>query len=83
MALTPETALRLERALGTPAHVWNNLESAYQSHRARQAETERLHADEARLDTFPVKELIKRGCIQRWNNRTDQLRPASMERPAG
>lgn len=42
VALTPETALRLERALGTPAHVWNNLESAYQSHRARQAETERL-----------------------------------------
>ena len=36
VALTPETALRLERALGTPAHVWNNLESAYQSHRARQ-----------------------------------------------
>ena len=56
---------------GTPAHVWNNLESAYQGHRARQAETERLQADEARLDTFPVKELIKRGCIQKWNNRTE------------
>lgn len=74
VALTPETALRLERALGTPAHVWNNLESAYQSHRARQAETERLHSDEARLDSFPIKELIKRGCIQKWNTRTDQLR---------
>ena len=29
-ALTPETALQLERALGVPATFWNNLERNYQ-----------------------------------------------------
>jgi len=34
--------LRIERATGVPARLWNNLESRYQEHQARLAEVERL-----------------------------------------
>ncbi|MCY4631928.1 MAG: hypothetical protein OXE75_13755 [bacterium] len=37
-----DTARRLERATGVPERLWNNLESRYQEHQARLAETERL-----------------------------------------
>ena len=36
--ITPETALKLERALGRPAHFWNNLERQFQEDRARLGE---------------------------------------------
>lgn len=34
-AITPETALQFERALGVPASFWNNLEKNYQELRAK------------------------------------------------
>ena len=34
-AITPETALQLERVLGVPAGFWNNLEKNYREHQAR------------------------------------------------
>ena len=37
-AITPETALQLERVLGVPAGFWNNLEQNYQEHQARKEE---------------------------------------------
>jgi len=33
--ITPETALRLERALGRPAHFWSNLERQFQEDKLR------------------------------------------------
>jgi len=35
--ITPETALRIAAALGTSPELWNNLESAYRLHWARQS----------------------------------------------
>jgi HTH-type transcriptional regulator / antitoxin HigA len=35
-AITPETALQLERVLGVPASFWNSLERNYREHLARQ-----------------------------------------------
>ena len=37
-AITPETALQLERVLGIPASFWNELESNYQDYLARTRE---------------------------------------------
>ncbi len=34
-AITAETALQLERALGTPAYLWMNLQAQYELARAR------------------------------------------------
>jgi addiction module HigA family antidote len=62
-AITPETALQLERALGVPASFWNNRESRYREFLARQEERSRLERRTAWADQFPVKELIKRGWI--------------------
>jgi HTH-type transcriptional regulator / antitoxin HigA len=36
--ITHEAALKLERALGRPAHFWSNLEQQYQDDRVRLAE---------------------------------------------
>jgi len=37
-AITPGTALQLERVLGVPAGFWNNLEQTYWEHQAREEE---------------------------------------------
>lgn len=42
--ITPETALKLERSLGRPAHFWNNLERQFQEDRTRLAEKDRLQS---------------------------------------
>ncbi|MGC8493729.1 MAG: HigA family addiction module antitoxin [Syntrophobacteraceae bacterium] len=36
-SITPDTALKLERTLGLPAHFWSNLERQFQEDRARLA----------------------------------------------
>ncbi len=48
-AITSETAIEIERVLGTPAHVWINLEKEYQFTMARLADIERLKAEVDRL----------------------------------
>ncbi|MCA9939846.1 MAG: HigA family addiction module antidote protein [Anaerolineales bacterium] len=55
--VTAETALQLELVLGTPAHVWLNLEQNYQEHLARRAANEALQAEQGWLDNFPVKDM--------------------------
>jgi plasmid maintenance system antidote protein VapI len=43
--ITPETAIKLERALGMPVDYWLNLEAHYQETRARLAEVVQLEKD--------------------------------------
>lgn len=63
-ALTPETALGLEMALGIPAGFWINSESSYRLAGIRIRERERLEREaEEWLPRFPVAELVKRGLI--------------------
>jgi HTH-type transcriptional regulator / antitoxin HigA len=63
-AITPETALQLERVLGVSATFWNNLEQGYRTALARAEERERLSTHMAWLDRFPVKALVERAWIQ-------------------
>ena len=47
--ITPEIAVQLERVLGVPARIWNNLEAHYQDARARlDAEGSKLMESEER-----------------------------------
>ena len=63
-ALTPETALGLEKVLGIPAGFWTNSESSYQLIKSRLEERERLEAEGGEwLQHFPVAELVRRGLI--------------------
>ncbi|MCH8051981.1 MAG: HigA family addiction module antidote protein, partial [Chloroflexi bacterium] len=62
-AITAETALQLEKVLGTPSSFWVNLESRYQETLARIRETAELAEQEAQLDAFPIREMKQRGLL--------------------
>jgi HTH-type transcriptional regulator/antitoxin HigA len=63
-AISPSTAVALERATGVPAQFWNNLESQYQDHKVRTEEADALAASASEwLNKMPVADLRKRGYI--------------------
>ncbi len=63
-AITPETALQLERVLGRPASLWLNLEANYRLQLARRGEAPALSGGADWAKRFPVKDLIARGQIE-------------------
>lgn len=71
--ITPETAIKLERALAMPVDYWLNLEAHYQETRARLAEQEKLAQDLGWLDRIPVKAMTKFGWIQKFSDKRAQL----------
>jgi addiction module HigA family antidote len=64
-AVTPETALQLELALGIPARVWTRLESAYREQRAREQAEAELSSWIAWAKKFPVNDLVRNGLLER------------------
>ena len=72
-AVTPETALELERVIGIKAQVWVNLESGYRLTLARNQERVNLESETALLKDFKVNELEKRGWIESVRKRTDKV----------
>jgi HTH-type transcriptional regulator / antitoxin HigA len=64
-AITPETAIKLERALGKPAEYWLNLESHYQEILARVAEEVQLEKDLDWLKRIPINAMAKMNCFLR------------------
>jgi addiction module HigA family antidote len=73
-ALSPETALKLERVTQVPARLWSNLEANYQQQLSSADEASALQDDIGWLQQLPVQELIKRGAIERRKEPVDQLR---------
>lgn len=73
-AITPDTALLLERATGVRARIWSNLEVAYREYLSQREEEKRLAGDVAWLDAFPVAELIRRGWIRKRDNAAQRVR---------
>lgn len=71
--ITPETAIKFERALGMPAEYWLNLESHYQEIRARLAEEEQLENDLDWLKHIPVNAMAKLGWIEKIKDKKFQL----------
>jgi HTH-type transcriptional regulator/antitoxin HigA len=62
-AISPSTAIALERATGVPASFWNNLESQYQDHKVRTEEADELATSAEWIDKLPVSDLRKRGFV--------------------
>jgi HTH-type transcriptional regulator / antitoxin HigA len=62
-AITAETALQLERVLGTPASFWTNLEKNYREALARKADAQRLIQGLAWLKRFPIRAMQKAGWL--------------------
>ncbi len=71
--ITPETALKFERVLGRPAHVWNNLERQFQEEKIRLDDHQRLKKHLDWLKKVPVKEMIKYNWIQKGDTPIEQL----------
>ena len=71
--ITPETALKLERALGMPVEYWLNLEALYQETRARLAEEVQLEKDLGWLKRIPVNAMAKMGWLQKHKDKRQQL----------
>ncbi len=72
-AITPETALQLERALRMPASFWTNLERNYRVTLARLEEKERLAQHLAWTKQFPVRAMINLGWIAKKPTPVEQL----------
>ncbi len=73
-ALTPETALQLERALGVSAHIWTGLESRYQLVRAKEDEKQLIRKEQAYLRKTPYKQLMALGCVCRTRDNERKVR---------
>jgi len=73
-AITGETALQLECVLGTPAHVWVNLETNYQFNKARLEQQNKLEGQIADARNFPVNEMGKLGFIACERDPKDRVR---------
>lgn len=71
--ITPETAIKFERALGMPAQFWLNLESNYQEIVARLAEKDQLDKDSDWLKRLPVNEMVKLGWIEKRKDKKEKL----------
>ncbi len=71
-AITPETALQLERVLGIPASFWNNRERQFRESLARMEERETLRRRIQWLRKFPLSRMIRNGWIERFGDRVRQ-----------
>lgn len=71
--LTHDTAIRLERVLGRPAHFWNRLEADYREtlarRRAREAERKELDW----VKKFPIRKMVELGWLPKGRNPTEEL----------
>ncbi|MFM8320246.1 MAG: transcriptional regulator [Chloroflexota bacterium] len=72
-AITPATALQLERVLGIPAGFWNNRERQYRESQARVEERKALAKYQIWLREFPIQPMIERCWIQPFDDEIDQL----------
>lgn len=72
--ITQETSLRLERATGVPARLWNNLEMNYREQLAKLEEQTRLKAELVWLKEIPIDELARREKVQKHSDPVLTLR---------
>lgn len=71
--LGPETALQFEKVLGIDAGIWLGIESAYRLHRARETEAHDAAASAEWVKAFPVRDLVRRGCLERPKSDIDAV----------
>lgn len=72
-AITPTTAMELEKVIGTPAGFWLNRERRYRESLARKEERRRFESEVVWLKNLPVNEMIKSGWINKRRDRVEQV----------
>jgi HTH-type transcriptional regulator/antitoxin HigA len=76
-AITPETALQLEKVVGVPAHIWTGLEAEYRLTLARQEraqEEENLKKETELIAKYPYSELVKAGEIEKHKSPIEKVK---------
>lgn len=76
-AITPDTALELERATGVAVHIWTGLETDYRLSLAKQREAEReeqLTAQTPYVTLFCYSHLVKAGVVKAFTRPIDKVR---------
>ena len=73
-AITPETALQLERVLGVPAHVWTRLEADYRFNKARLEDEQRLVEQVPLVKRFPYGEMARRSWVPKTRVPVERVR---------
>ena len=73
-ALTPATALQLERALDVPAHIWIGLESRYRLVKAKEEEKKLIQKEVSHLPNTPYEKLAELGCVERTRDDGHKVR---------
>ena len=61
----PKTAIQFEKVLGVDADIWLGIEKDYRLHRTRVADAREAEKASAWSETFPLRELAKRGAIRK------------------
>jgi HTH-type transcriptional regulator / antitoxin HigA len=73
-AITPVTALQLEKALDVPAHIWMGLESRYRLIKARLEEKKQLRKESGYLARIPYKQLADLDCVEKTRDSEHKIR---------
>lgn len=73
-AITPETALQLERVLGRKAALWQNLEANYRLRRAAENEHDELSRHTGWAKKFPIRQLVEAGDIDEPKDDVDLVK---------
>lgn len=73
-AITPATALQLEKALDVPAHIWVGLEGRYQLIKARLEERKNIQKELAFIPRTPYKQLADLDCVERTRDSEHKIR---------
>ena len=76
--ITEDTALELERVLGTPAHFWLAREARYREYLARQRDAGRIDSRLDWLDKLPLKQLQAAGHLPK-GRLTAAFKPSLIE----
>lgn len=75
-AITPDTALQLEKVVGVAAHIWTGLEAEYRLTLARQHEARRRESMKEETDlvkAFCYKQLAELGAVAKRTRLVDQV----------
>lgn len=72
-AITQETAIKLEKVLGSTARFWLGLEAQYREQLARKADVAALAADVGWLKELPLTDMVKFGWVRRVADKALQV----------
>lgn len=73
-AITEETALKLERVLGSTAQFWLRREAQYREALARNEENEEFREEASWLKELPLTDMIRFRWVQKKDDKAEQVR---------